>query len=324
MKPKEGKANMTHPVFFSFAGDAKQYAERLKGKFSDEIVYMYSRTGVDGVDFPQEILEEIAQCQLFVVFWSAAYIDADVRRPWCRRELITAAKRVSSGSLTNYIIIPIDSTPLESLIKDPDTGETSDVLQPMRETRRAFSVPVAWKAVETEIARELAHFSDAALPELFRADLQRQLRESIENGSYQTKAPVTFVSGFHGSGRKTLIRGLMQADFRHLTEHRLGIDGSDGPEDFLQLVWGEVLQKTIKEQRAFLKAAHRNPDLLKGYFRQLGPQLQSRRAYLVISKDDVTDFADVVPHWFADYFPLITPTVQPLIFVVISRTLPPI
>ncbi len=313
---------MAHPIFFSFSGDSKEQAERLKSRFSDDLVYMYSRTGVDGVDFPNEILDEIAQCRVFILFLSRGYVEADPRRPWCRRELLAAAKRITTGNLKSFLIIQVDQTPLTATITDPDTNAITDALKPFREARRAFAYPVDWKSVESRVADELASLSDEVLPELPRPAFEKLLRDCLNLGTYQNRAPLIFVSGFHGSGRRTLVRAVMRSDYRHLTEYTLGIDGTDGPEDLLQLIWGEVLHKPIKEQRALLSAADKNPNLLKGFFQQLGAQLVELRAYLVLAKDDLADVSEVVPYWLSQYMSLIAPTVQPLVFILIPRPLP--
>lgn len=313
---------MGHPVFFSFAADGKESAERLKAKFADELIYSYTRTGEGAAEFPEEILEEIGQCELFVIFWSVAYAEADPRRPWCRRELLTALRRFGSKSLERFIIVQVDTTPLDKPIVDPDTQALTDALLTLRERFRAFTAPPDLKGIEAAIGRELSKLPDYSLPELPRPALLGQLRQTLDAGSLQAKTPVVFVTGFAGSGRRTTIRSLMQSEYRHLTEYQIALDGADGPEDFLQLIWGEVIQKPLKDQRNFLVAAKRNPSLLKNYFEQLGPELVKRRSYVVIAKDDLTDFVDAVPHWFVDYFRYVKAAIQPLFFIVLPRAVP--
>jgi hypothetical protein len=311
-----------HPVFFSFANDSKVLAERVAARFSDDLVYMYARSGVDGVNFPEEILAEIAQCQIFVIFWSSSYVSGDPRRPWCRRELLTALTRYKNGTLTNFVIVQVDQTALDKTIEDPDTGLPVDALGPLREKFRAFTPPIDAKSLEIALGRELAKVPDLVLPELARPELLQQLRLTLDVGSLQTKTPLVIVSGFPGSGRSTLVRTLMNADYRHLNGHTIPLDSADGPEDFLQLIWGEVLQKTIKEQRSFLNAAKRNPTLLRNYFQQLSGDLVKRRKYVLIAKEELTDLSEVLPHWFVEFFALVKPAVQPLFFVLVPRTLP--
>lgn len=313
---------MGHPVFFSFAADGKESAERLKAKFADELIYSYTRTGGNAAEFPEEILEEIGQCELFVVFWSAAYVDGDSRRPWCRRELLTALHRLERKSLDRFIIVQVDNTPLDKPIVDPDSQALTDALLHLRQRFRAFAAPPDLKGVEAAIGREISKLPDYALPELPRPTLLAQLRQTLDVGSLQAKTPVVFVTGFPGSGRRTTIRSLMQSEYRHLTEYQVALDGIDGPEDFLLLVWGEVTKKAVKDQRSFLVAAKRNPTLLKNYFQQLGPELVKRRSYVVIVKDDLTDFADAVPHWFVDCFSYVKAAIQPLFFIVLPRAVP--
>jgi tetratricopeptide (TPR) repeat protein len=314
-------AKRLHPVFFSFAGDTKELAERLKAKFADDLVYCYSRTGVDGDSFPVEILSEIRQCELFVMFWSAAYVAADPRRPWCRRELLTAVRRLASGNLHRVLLLQCDGTPLTATITDPDTGEVIDVLKIVRDETRAFSHPFSSRAVEERLGHELAQLGEVDHPILPRSDYQEQLRETLASTG-RSKTPVVFVNGYHGSGRRTLVKTVMEVDFRHLTPYTLGLDSADGPEDLLRLVWGDVLQKSVAEQRLMMRDVKEHPAALSRYFAQLGTQLAGLRAYLILSNDDPIDVGEVVPHWVVEMLSQLRPTVQPLAFLIVGRGLP--
>lgn len=313
---------MTHPVFFSFAGDAKQLAARIKGHFADDLVYMYTRTGVDGDSFPAEILTEIRQCQIFVVFWSKAYVEHDARRPWCPRELITAASRIAQGSLNRFLIVQADPTPLEATIVDPDTGVSVDALKVLREDGRAFTYPLHERAIELRLSRELAQLDQCDHPVLPRLAHERQLRDALMTGNAFSKTPITFVTGFHGNGRRTLVRSVMGLDFRHLTEYTVSLDSADGPEDLLRVIWGDVLKRSVREQRKMMKEVEDKPEALQRYYSQLGKELVANRSYVVISKDETTDISEVVPFWVPAIFSAIAPAVQPLIFVIIGRGLP--
>lgn len=314
-------AKSLHPVFFSFAGDFKEMAERLKAKFADDLVYCYSRTGVDGDSFPVEILAELRQCELLVIFWSAAYVANDPRRPWCRRELTTGVRRLTSGSLKRVLLLQCDSTPLATEIVDPETGVSVDVLKAVRDDSRAFSHPVNLRAVEVRLANDLAQIGEIDHPILPRSDYQSQLRDTLASRGGK-KTPVVFVNGYHGTGRRTLVSTVMGVDFKHLTPYTLGLDSADGPEDLLRLIWGEVLQKSMHEQRLMMKDIQSNPDALGRYYEQLGLHLASLRAYLILSNDDPLDVGEVVPHWVVELLSRLKPTVQPLVYLIVGRGLP--
>lgn len=310
---------MSIPVFFSFAGDSKPIAEKIKARFADDLVYMYTRTGVDGTDFPQEILTALAQCSIFVLFLSKGYVASDPARPWCRRELLTAVRRIEAGTLKNYVILLCDDTDITTPIKDPDSGELVDALKSLRDYRRAFSQPISTRAVESFLSSELAQLMGDDMPILPRPDIQQQLRKCLDTGSHFSRTPLVFVSGFNGTGRKTLIRSVMSSDFRHLTEYTIGIDDADGPEDLLRLIWGEVLQKPISDQRRMMQEVAAQPLALGRYYRQLADQLENLRAYLIISKTEFSDAGEVVPKWIVEQLGAIPPKVQPLIFYTIPR-----
>ena len=312
---------MSHPIFFSFSGDSMAFAQKIKRHFADDLVYFYSRNGVDGTNFPDEILSEISQCKIFVIFLSAGYVKNDSSRPWCRRELITATKRIQSGSLKNYFLIQVDNTALDVEIVDPDSGVVSDVLKVIRDHKRAFSYPSDQRSIEHRIATELAQMMDVSTPILPRTEYQNELRTALETGSFETKTPVVFVSGFHGAGRKTLISSVMENDFRHLTPRVLPIDNSEAPEDLLRLIWGEVLEKSKSEQREMMKTVASSPVALSRYYKQLSAQLTTRKTYLILSREDFADFGEAIPSWVGKFFNDIPASVQPLFFFTTPRPL---
>ena len=312
---------MKHPMFFSFAGDSKQLAERIKSHFRDDLVYAYTRTGGDGDNFPDEILMELRQCKVFVVFWSAAYVLDDPRRPWCRRELLTAAKRIQQGNLARFFIVQVDNTPLDAKLVDPDTGDLVDALASLRTESRAFVQPLRERAIEQRLSLELAQIEHSDHPILPRDSLVRALRGVLNTGNLHSKTPVVFVNGFHGSGRRTLIQEVM-GNQRHLTGYPVPLDGIDGPEDLLRIIWGDVFHKSQHEQRQMMKHISDEPQTIKSYFKQVGPQLLANKAYLVIVKEDATDLNEVAPKWLAECLGVIAPAVQPLVFCTIGRPLP--
>lgn len=312
---------MTHPMFLSFSRDAKQLAERTKSCLRDDLVYAYTRTGVDGVNFPAEISMELQRCSVFVVFWSAAYVENDSSRTWCRRELLTAKMRVEQGSLTRFFIVQVDKTPLDTKIVNPDTGELVDALAPFRNESRAFLYPASERAIQQRLSLELAKLDQSDHPILPREPLIRALRDVLSTGNVYSKTPLVFVNGFHGSGRRTLIRSVM-SNHRNLTEYSVPLDGMDGPEDFLRTVWGDVFKKSHHEQRQMLKNIYDDPNAIHRYFEQIGLQLVTNKAYIIINKDDTTDLSEVAPRWLADCLGKIKPAVQPLVFCTLNRPLP--
>jgi len=312
---------MMHPMFLSFAGDSRELADRIKSRFRDDLVYAYTRTGGDGDNFPAEILMELRQCKVFVVFWSAAYVRNDPQRPWCRRELLTAARRIQQQNLARFFVVQVDDTPLDAKLVDPDTGDLVDALAPLRSESRAFIHPVSERAIEWRISLELAQIEHSDHPILPRDSLVHALRDVLNTGSLRSKTPVVFVNGFHGSGRRTLIQEVM-SNQRHLTSYPVPLDGIDGPEDLLRIIWGDVFHKSLHEQRQMMKHIADDPRAIKGYFRQVGPQLVANRAYLVIAKEDSTDLNEVAPRWLAECLGVIAPAVQPLVFCTIGRPLP--
>lgn len=305
---------MTHPVFFSVADEDKLHAQQVAEQCASDHVYLYSITGKEGANFPEEISNELSSCSYFVIFWSASY----VKKEWTRRELAIAAKRLRSGELNEFLIVRLDPTPLDKRAINPLTEKEEEILRPFRDKRRATNLPFNAVSVLRHIGDALATLSPAKTPLLPRSDLENKLRQEIAIDFTSTN-PLIFVSGLNGSGRKTLVRSVMDRDFAHLIPNIVAIDNMDGPEDLLFKLWRDVLGKAENEVETLAKMVSSKPEIVETYLNMAVRELTSRKVYLLITQDALGSNENALPFWVGKYLGDLKPTNHPLIFYVLSR-----
>ena len=112
---------MAAPLFFSVASEDVQLAERIFDRFRRGDIFLYTRTGENGVWFWDEIeQEELPFTKGFVVFWSKNFVKGE----GALRELRLARKFFDERRLQDCVILRLDDTPI---IVDPGGPE----LEPM-------------------------------------------------------------------------------------------------------------------------------------------------------------------------------------------------
>jgi hypothetical protein len=96
------------PVFFSVSSEDIAFAEEIWKRLPDNWVYVYSKTGEEGVHMWDEISRsELPQADLFVIFWSKNYITGK----GCVRELQQAVDLVQHGHLRS-VVLRLDDFPI--------------------------------------------------------------------------------------------------------------------------------------------------------------------------------------------------------------------
>lgn len=189
------------PVFFSVSSKDIGFAEAVWEKFPDNWVYIYSKTGEEGVHMWDEISrKELPQSQLFIVFWSKSYL----RAKGCIREILQAKDLVQKGRLRS-VILRLDDFPITW--KDELGDETKPVFEAlgaMLDYRTSSPNIAAQQAIDL-LQRVAEPILKSDHPRLPRHDLQQTLRGVVQKDRF-TFHPATWVSGFNGVGRETLTR----------------------------------------------------------------------------------------------------------------------
>ena len=196
-----------YPIFFSVTSEDVSLAEEIWEDFPDDWVYLYSRTGVEGASFWDEIArKEIPQSRIFVVFWSKDY----PQKAGCARELEQAQALVSAGQLTP-VVLRLDDTPIfwnES--QSTEIKPIFESLRPLLSGHRTSDPCVSAQHAFEIIAKVAEPLLRAPHPMWPRTDLEKAMRKSIEKERFKVY-PAIWVSGFNGVGRETLIRDFNRA-----------------------------------------------------------------------------------------------------------------
>lgn len=308
---------MPHPVFISVASEDSDYARKIKGGFSDDTAYFYEQTGIEGADWPEEIEEEVQFCECFVILWSANYIQKN----WTLRELAIAAKRIASKTLRSWLIIQIDDTSLSPRLINPITSLNEDLLSSVRAKYRSVGPPFRVTAAQRAVGNALARVKPSRLPILARTELQNQLREAFSI-NFRERNPLTFVSGLNGTGRKTLVKCVMESDFGHLTPHLVTLEVADGPDDLLLKLWIDVLNIPPDEVTRQLKALRKGKLNTKVLITHAVKDVASNKGYLIINIDIPNDYVSPIPAWVKECLNDLPIGGAPILFLVIPRRIP--
>jgi tetratricopeptide (TPR) repeat protein len=194
------------PVFFSVSSNDIGHAEAVWERLPDNWVYIYSKTGEEGVHMWDEIAKrEIPQSKLFVVFWSKSYLKAQ----GCVRELLQAHELVKQGQLRS-LVLRLDDFPISWKDEFGDsTKPVFDALKSMLDFRTSSQNIDSTKAFDL-VQRVAEPFLKSDHPRFLRHDLQQALRNVVKKDRF-TFYPAVWVSGFNGVGRESLIADLNRA-----------------------------------------------------------------------------------------------------------------
>lgn len=189
------------PIFFSVSSKDIAFAEEVWKRFPDNWVYVYSKTGEEGVHMWDEISRrELPQSQLFVVFWSKNYITGN----GCIREILQAKDLAQQGHLRS-VVLRLDDFPISW--KDElgqDAKPAFQALGTMLDYRTSSPNLTVQQAIDL-VQRVAEPILRSDHPRMPRHDLQQTLRGVIQKDRF-TYYPATWVSGFNGVGRETLTR----------------------------------------------------------------------------------------------------------------------
>lgn len=191
-----------YPVFFSVTAEDVGLAEEIWASFPDDWVYLYSRSGVEGASFWDEIArKEIPQSRIFVVFWSENY----PQKAGCVRELKQAQALVSAGRLTP-VVLRLDDTPIFwDASQSTEMKPVFELLRPLLFDHRTSDPGVSAQHAFEIIAKVAEPLLRPAHPMWPRTDLEKAMRRAVEKERFKVY-PAVWVAGFNGVGRETLVR----------------------------------------------------------------------------------------------------------------------
>lgn len=195
---------MGRPVFFSVSSQDIAKADNIARRFAGDIIYLYTRTGVDGTDFWDEIERaELSQARGLVIFWSRNFIASES----CRRELEFAVSLLASGQLKHVAILRLDDLDLSAGAGEHSNAERAlfDHLAHFTARFRASTPPYDADKAFQIVDRLVREATARPAPIFPRPQVIEALRSGAKDGEF-TYRPAVWVSGFNGYGRRTAIR----------------------------------------------------------------------------------------------------------------------
>jgi tetratricopeptide (TPR) repeat protein len=307
---------VTHPVFFSVAGTSdRKLAEATKALLPDNLVYLYTRTGEEGVSIRREIEAEIQGCLLFVVFWSDDYLASQ----YATVELALFRKSAEAFSGREILVVPTTrrSPNPQHKWKNPISGLTEHALGRWRLDRALDRAPDSQKIAE-HVRRRIEQVQIGADVLVPRLNVQQLLRGALSAAQYRTKEFV-FVAGFEGDGRRTAIAQYMDLSFRHLTRRNLSFDSFENPDDLLPRLL-ETCGVPSVDANHVLDEIRQGLTTPVKELRRLVHSMRASKSYLVVAMDRFTgvDVSIGLPSWVADVFAGFNEGNAPLVFFVTS------
>ena len=198
---KNWAANYMHSLFFSVSSEDIDFAEEVWKRIPGDWAYIYSKTGEEGVDIWEDISRrELPKSQLFVIFWSRHYVTAK----GCVRELCQARDLVQDGRLRS-VVLRLDEFPINWTDElGQDSKPAFEALEAMLHYRTSAPNLEVRRAINL-VQRLAEPILRSDYPRMPRHDLYQTLRGVVQKDRF-TYYPVTWISGFNGVGRETLVR----------------------------------------------------------------------------------------------------------------------
>lgn len=309
---------MPRPVFFSVGGPSDtKFAASVKELLPDSMVYMYTRTGEEGVAFRPEIEQEVQACRLFVVFWSDDYLKSEA----ATIELAQARRLAETiDPMKQVLVVPVKrkgpnlqakwTNPLNSALKD------EFILGKWRLERALDGAPDAQKVAEF-VRRKLEDIDVLSRILVSRPPVLELIRSTVIGSDFRA-AEFVFISGLEGDGRRTALRQLMKSSYGNLTERQVSFDSAEGTEDLLLRMLDSAGTTVAHREQIMLRIADGNTSALKE-IRRLVHQARAAKSYYVVTLDRFSGADTVnVPSWVSDVFGIFDLGNSPLVFLVTS------
>ena len=289
---------MGRPVFFSVSHKDISTAEEIAQRFAGDVIYLYSRTGIDGIDFWDEIERaELNQARGLVIFWSRNFIASAGRR----RELQLAASLLASGQLKHIAILRLDDTGLSADDGDYSVDERAvfDHLAGFIARFRASALPYdADKAfhIVDRLAREATAIATPIFP---RPQVIEALRAGAKAAEFSYR-PAVWVSGFNGYGRRTTIREFYRTLNGNATALEFDISELALPLPLLLMIEERALgadpARLITLQT---ELGEQSPDQVALRLAQAIEVVAAQQRYIILRQTRVHEERALPPEWIA-------------------------
>lgn len=307
---------MGRPIFFSVADRDVAAAEAIARKFSGDIIYLYTRTGVDGADMWDEIERaELSQARGLVIFWSRNFIAA----AGCRRELQLAASLLASGQLRHVAILRLDDTPLG--LGDGDHPEPDRELfaqfAGFTQRFRASALPYDGEKAFQIVDRLVREATSVAMPVFPRPQIVEALRAGAKAGEFSYR-PAVWVSGFNGYGRRTMIREFYRTLNGNATALEFDISELSLPLPLLLMIEERALGADAARLEALqAELGDQSPDQVALRVAQAIEIVAARQRYIILRQTRIHEERALPPEWIATVIKALTSD-SPILFLTVQ------
>ncbi|WP_342629845.1 hypothetical protein AAC691_09315 [Nguyenibacter vanlangensis] len=296
------------PIFFSVSSTDIAFAEEVSKKLPDDWIYLYSKTGEEGAHMWDEIShKELPQSQIFIIFWSKSYIAAT----GCVREILQAKDLVQKASL-KPLVLRLDDTPITWQDDHEEDGKpVFEALGTMLQYRTSSPKVTVQQAIDL-VERVAEPILRSDHPRMPRHDLQQTLSRVVKKDRF-TYYPATWVSGFNGVGRETLIR-----DFsRSFTPNGRGFVIEVNEASLPKQTWLRIESQAFGADHERLKQL--NDSVVIDEIKAVADTIERVFAagdYVILRHSRIVEDRVDLPGWLDDVVNALSPATRPKLFII--------
>ena len=299
-----------YPVFFSVTEEDRAIAEAIWGEFAADSIYLYSKTGRDGVWMWDEIERELKAATGFVIFWSQHYI----RKSGTRREIDMAAKLFGQHSrLANAVILRLDDTPISC--PNDATDEVRNVYEHLRSFKptRFSEAGLSNRAMTARVDDLLRKADPISQPPFFERPECVEILRSAARIDHQQIRPAVWIQGMNGNGRRTMIKETYRGYAQNAVAIEISVVDTNLAKQFALRVASEALEYSDDALREI------NRDLkydTPAGLAELVVAASEKNMYLIVFHDIAVEMQSHIPQWLVDMIKLLPIGRKPVVYCV--------
>lgn len=296
------------PIFFSVASKDIAFAEEVWKGLPDDWVYIYSKTGEEGVHMWDEISRrELPQSRLFVIFWSKDYITAK----GCVREIQQAKDLVQQRHLRS-VVLRLDDFPITWRDEfGEDAKPVFEALGALLDYRTSGPNVTIQRALEL-LQRLAEPILGSDHPQMPRHDIQQTVRRAAQKDRF-TYYPAIWVSGFNGVGRETIIRDFNRSFTPNGRGFVIEVNEASLPKQTLLRIESEA----FGADREHLREVNAAP--VNNEVRTVSDAIERVFAagnYVIFRHSRIVEENVELPEWLNDVVNSLAPATRPKLFIV--------
>ncbi|WP_156169925.1 toll/interleukin-1 receptor domain-containing protein [Aurantiacibacter luteus] len=294
-----------YPVFFSVSSQDIAFAEAVWEYFSADKIYLYSKSGEEGVELWEEIAERaLPESRLYVAFWSKHFVTA----PGAVAELHQAAQLARQGVL-KPLVLRLDDYPIKY---DPALGVPRDIFDSLDSI---LDVRTSRTSINVQDARHLVDKVSETLlsqdhPQLIRGDVENVISDISKKDRFLS-FPALWLSGYNGVGRQTLAANFHRRFSPNARPIVVDVNETSLPNQIKLRLDDEGLGATIDELRDEVE----NAEDIDGLLKTIG-RIHDSGNYVVLRQRRIVEEGLELPEWMDDVINGLTASTRPKVYVI--------